>query len=74
MSRRLIGLTAITAALVWQGPADAQSAAPKPRSPGEIAAASQLLAVKNEACHREARQQKLGFVKRRLFIHRCLHR
>jgi len=74
MSRSLIGLTAITALLLCQGPAHAQSAAPKAKSPGEIAAASQLLAVKNEACHREAREQKLGFVKRRLFIHRCLHR
>ncbi len=73
MSRSLIGLTAITIMLL-SGPAHAQSTAPKPRSPGEIAAASQLLADKNEACHREAREQKLGFVKRRMFIHTCLHR
>jgi hypothetical protein len=52
----------------------AQSPASKPRSPGEIAAASQVLILKNEACRREARAQKLGFFKRRLFMHRCLHR
>ena len=74
MSRCLIGLAAITAVLFWQGSAEAQIGAPKPPSPGDIAAASRLLAAKNEACHREAREQKLGFVKRRLFVHRCLHR
>lgn len=73
MNRCLIGLSVITAALVWLGPADAQSTAPRPRSPAEINAASELLIVKNEACHREAREQKLSFMKRRLFIHHCLH-
>lgn len=71
MNRCLLGLFAISAAVVWQGPAEAQSA--KPRSPGEIAAASEVLIVKNEACRRQARAQKLGFFKRKLFMHRCLH-
>jgi hypothetical protein len=71
MNRSLLGLFAITTAVFWQGPAEAQSA--RPRSPGEIAAASQVLVVKNEACRRQAREQRLGFFKRRLFMHRCLH-
>jgi hypothetical protein len=46
----------------------AQSSSPKPKSPGEIAAVSKLLAEKNEVCRREARKLKLHFFKRRRFI------
>ena len=73
-NRAVVGATIVIAILCWQGTAMAQSPASKPRSPGEIVAASQVLILKNEACRREARAQKLGFFKRRLFMHRCLHR
>ncbi|MGP8119453.1 MAG: hypothetical protein ACLP8B_02895 [Xanthobacteraceae bacterium] len=74
MNRAVVGATIVMAILCWQGTAMAQSPASKPRSPGEIAAASQVLILKSEACRREARAHKLGFFKRRLFMHRCLHR
>jgi hypothetical protein len=45
---------------------------PKPRSPGEIAAVSKLLAEKNEVCRREARKLKLHFLKRRRFVRDCV--
>jgi hypothetical protein len=44
----------------------------RPRSPGEIAARSRLLAQKNEDCKRQAREQHLGFFKRRQFIRGCV--
>jgi hypothetical protein len=61
-------------ALILAGPAAslAQSPSPKPRSPGEIAAASRLLAQKNEGCRRQAREQKLTFLKRRRFMRGCV--
>jgi hypothetical protein len=51
----------------------AQSSSPKPKSPGEIAAVSKLLAEKNEVCRREARKLKLHFFKRRRFINSPNH-
>jgi len=54
-------------ALAQQGPAPS-----KPRSPGEIAQASRVLAEKNEGCRRQAREQKLTFLKRRQFIRSCV--
>ncbi len=36
----------------------AQATSSKPRSPGEIAAASRLIAEKTESCRRQAREQK----------------
>jgi hypothetical protein len=44
----------------------------KPKSPGEIAAASRLLAEKNADCQRQAKEQKLGFLKRRSFVRDCM--
>jgi hypothetical protein len=50
----------------------AQSPSPKPKSPGEIAAVSKLLAEKNEVCRLEARKLKLHFLKRHRFIRDCV--
>jgi hypothetical protein len=44
----------------------------KPTSPGEIAAASRLMAEKNADCRAQAKEQKLGFLKRRSFIRDCM--
>lgn len=50
----------------------AQSPSPKSKYPAEIAAASMLLVQKEETCRRQARQQKLTFLKRRRFIRDCI--
>jgi hypothetical protein len=50
----------------------AQSPSPKPKYPMEIAAASKLLAEKNEVCRLEARKLKLHFRKRRRFMRDCV--
>ena len=67
---------AIFAALILFGTvsAFAQSTAPKPKNPAEIAAASRLLAEKNENCRIQAKQQNLTFLKRRSFIRECRRR
>jgi hypothetical protein len=52
----------------------AQSPSPKPKSPREIAAVSNLLAEKNEICRRQARKQKLHFFQRRRFMRDCVHK
>jgi hypothetical protein len=46
--------------------------AKKPTSPGEIAVASEELALKYETCRHHAKDLKLSFVKRRIFIHHCV--
>jgi len=43
----------------------------KPKYPGEIAAASNRIAEKNEDCRRQAREQHLHLVKRYRFIRDC---
>jgi hypothetical protein len=53
-------------------PAGAQTPAPKPRSPGEIAAASHVLAEKSAKCRSEAKTKKLHFGKRRAFLRECM--
>jgi hypothetical protein len=50
----------------------AQSPSTKPKSPGEIAAASRLLTEKEENCRLQAKQQKLTFLKRRSFVRECI--
>ncbi len=52
----------------------AQSPAQKPRSPGEIAAASRLLIEKHENCRVQAMQQKLNLLKRHSFIRACMNK
>jgi len=49
--------------------ASAQSA--KPKSPGEIAAASDRIADRNEDCRRQARELHLHLVKRYRFMRDC---
>lgn len=46
--------------------------AKKPTSPGEIAIASEELALRYEACRHQAKDLKLSFVKRRFYIHHCV--
>jgi hypothetical protein len=60
--------------MAWPAIALAQQipASSKPRSPGEIARASRVLAEKNENCRRQAREQKLTLLKRRQFIGNCV--
>jgi hypothetical protein len=73
---RIVLAPAIIAALIVFGTlsAFAQSTAPKPKYPAEIAAASRLLAEKDENCRIQAKQQNLTFLKRRSFIRECRHR
>jgi hypothetical protein len=59
--------------LVAASAAWAQQPAPKPRSPGEIAAASRHMAEKQETCRLEAQERKLGFFKRRAFMRGCMN-
>jgi hypothetical protein len=74
----MIGLLRVLscATLFWVSlfPALAQTAPPKPRSPGEIAAADRLVLTKRENCKREARALKLGYFERRRYIKECLKR
>jgi hypothetical protein len=42
-------------------------------SAAAITAASKALTTRNEACRNEARQKRLHFVKRKIFMHRCIH-
>jgi hypothetical protein len=67
--RRVIIFSAV--AFVSIGTALAQSAPPKPKYPGAIAAASRLLTEKNESCRLQAKQQGLHFLKRRRFMREC---
>jgi hypothetical protein len=67
---RLIVATAILASYV---PANAEISPQKPHTMGEIAQASQELAQRNETCRQQAREQHLHFIKRKLFMHSCLH-
>jgi hypothetical protein len=70
---RIIVLSAITVLSVRVSAANAESRSPgSPRSPGEIAAASRLIAERHESCRLEARQQKLTFFKRRSFFRKCM--
>jgi hypothetical protein len=52
----------------------AQSAPAKPKYPAEIAAASKLLAEKQENCRLQAKQRKLTFLKRRRFVRDCVNK
>ena len=73
MFRFLIGAVCL-AVLSGTIPAMAQSPPPKPKSPGEIAAADRLKAEKTADCRREAKAKKLSFLKRRLYIKNCVKR
>jgi hypothetical protein len=70
---RIIVLSAVAVISVGLSAANAESPSPaSARSPGEIAAASRLMAEKQEGCRIEAKRQKLSFFKRRGFIRRCM--
>jgi hypothetical protein len=43
----------------------------KPKSPGEIKAASTSIAERNEDCRRQAREQHLHLIKRYRFMRDC---
>ena len=74
MNRFLICSVFLTTNIFLGTAAHAQSVSKKPTSPGEIAAASERLAETYDACRRQAKEQKLSFVKRRIFIHKCVKR
>lgn len=71
---RVVFALLLTSAIAGFGvtPAAAQSSAPKPKSPGEIAAASKVLAERSAKCRSEAKAQKLHFGKRRAFLRECM--
>lgn len=52
----------------------AAAQAAKPKSPAEIAKASEQLAEKRETCRLQALEQKLSFTKRRKYIRDCVKR
>jgi hypothetical protein len=69
---RIIVLSAVAVISLGISAANAESRPPaSTKSPGEIAAASRLLAEKQESCRLEAKRQKLAFFKRRSFIRKC---
>ena len=71
---RVLVFSAVFAALISIGtPAlPAQLPSAKLKSPGQIAAASSLLAEKYESCHLRAKEQGLHLLKRRRFIRDCV--
>lgn len=64
--------TVVTLVSVGTSSVFAQPLSPAPNSSGEIAAASRLLAEKQESCRIQAKQQKLTFLKRRAFVRECM--
>lgn len=71
---RVVSTLLLTAAATALGVslALAQTPAPKPKSPGEIAAASRVLAEHSARCRSEAKAKKLHFGKRRAFLRECM--
>ena len=70
---RIIVLLAVAVISVGVSAANGESSSPaSAKSPGEIAAASRLLAEKQESCRVEAKRQKLTFFKRRSFVRKCM--
>lgn len=71
MLRIIVLSTAVIISVGVAANAETPSSA-RMKSPGEIAAASNHLAEKQESCRLQAKQQKLRFVKRRSFIRNCI--
>ena len=70
---RIIVLSAAAVISVGISAATAEPLSPAAKkSPGEIAAASRLLAEKQESCRLEAKRQKLTLFKRRSFVRKCM--
>jgi hypothetical protein len=70
----ILSAAAVTMLSVGTSSVLAQSVSAAWKSPGEIAAASRLLAEKQENCRIQAKEQKLRFLKRRRFIRDCMRR
>ena len=60
-----------TCTAISLGAAAANAQSVKPKSPGEIAAASERIAERNENCRRQAREQHLHLVKRYHLMRDC---
>jgi hypothetical protein len=60
-----------TCAAISLGASAANAQLVKPKYPGEIAAASNHIAQRNEDCKRQAREQHLHLVKRYRFMRDC---
>jgi len=60
-----------TCAAISLGASAANAQPVKPKSPAEIAAASDRIAQRNEYCRRQAREQNLHFLKRYRFMRDC---
>ena len=58
-------------AAISLGASAAHTQSAKPRNPGEIAAASNRMAQRNEDCRRQARELHLHLVKRYRFMRDC---
>ena len=70
---RLAPVLTLTALVVTFGASVAFSQpAAKPKSPGEIAAASRELAERSAKCRSDAKSKKLHFGKRRAFLRSCM--
>ena len=74
MSRllRILTLAVLTAFAAL--PALLQTASAKPHNPGEIAAADRVAMERRANCEKEARAEKLSFLKRRQFVKGCIKR
>jgi hypothetical protein len=75
MNRSLISTTALAACLTFGViSAKADPAVETRKSPKEIEVASEILAKKYDDCRHEAKQLKLSFLKRRIYIHDCVRK
>ncbi len=74
MSRlpRIVTLALLTAFAAM--PALSQTASVKPKNPGDIAAVDRVAMEKRANCEREARANKLSFLKRHQFVKGCIRR
>ena len=74
MSRlpRIVTLALLTAFAAM--PALSQTAPVKPKNPGDIAAVDRVAMEKRANCEREARANKLSFLKRHQFVKGCIRR
>ena len=69
MPRILLACALLTVASMAQAQTQTPS---KPRSPGEIAAASRVMAQKQAECSRQANEKRLKVRERRKFIKTCV--
>jgi hypothetical protein len=69
---RIFLLAMLTAIIAM--PALSQPTPFKPKSPGMIAATDKDTTEKRANCEREARAQKLSYLKRRQFVKGCIRR